>query len=83
MFMKSIQIITVPTHTTTFCYSGMTCDGNITICFTEYVVQANHGFIVVITILDVQENNTLQTELHTNFTLRFKLDITENTANLR
>ena len=65
--MNSKQIVTVPPHTVTFCYSGMTSDGTTTICF-KCVGQANRGFIVTLLILDVRENKTLQTELHTNFT---------------
>lgn len=66
VFMNSKQIVRVPSHTTTFCYSGMTCDGTTRICF-KCVGQANCGFIVTLIILDVRENNTMQTELHTKF----------------
>jgi hypothetical protein len=66
VFMNSKQIVTVPSHTTKFCYSGMMSDGTITICFNR-VGQANRGFVVTLIILDVRKNNTMQTELHTNF----------------
>jgi len=45
----------------------MTSDSTITICF-KCVGKANRGFIVTLIILDVPENNAVQTELHTNFT---------------
>ena len=54
MFMNSKQIGTVPSHTTTFCYSGMTSDGTITISF-KCVGQANRCFIVTLIISDVRE----------------------------
>jgi hypothetical protein len=53
-------------HTQPRCYSRMTSDGTVTICF-NCVVQANRGFIVTLITVDVWENNTEQTELETNF----------------
>jgi hypothetical protein len=67
VFMNSKQIVTVPSHTTKFCYSGMTSDDTITICFNRGG-QANLGFVVTLIILDVRENNTVQTEFHINVT---------------
>jgi len=54
MFMSSKQIVTVPSHTATFCYSRKTSDGTATICF-KCVVQANRGFMVTLIIVDVCE----------------------------
>lgn len=63
MFMNSKQIVTVPSHTTTFCYTRMASDGTMKICF-KCVGQVNRRFMVTLIILDVRENNIAQNELH-------------------